>query len=80
VAVVLMLVGIGLMGILSTTVASYFVGQDLDKEQSQHDMLQAELEEARTERQSLALKLDSVQAHVAELLNRTSGEQALAKT
>jgi voltage-gated potassium channel len=70
VAVVLMLVGIGLIGVLTATVASYFVGQDLDKEQSQRDMLRAELEQARTERQSLALQLDSVQAQLAELLSR----------
>jgi voltage-gated potassium channel len=71
VAVVLMLVGIGLIGVLTATVASYFVGQDLDKEQSQREMLLAELEDARPERQNLALKLDTVQAQLAELLNRT---------
>jgi voltage-gated potassium channel len=37
VAVVLMLVGIGLIGILTAAVASYFVGQDLEKEETQRD-------------------------------------------
>jgi voltage-gated potassium channel len=71
IAVVLMLVGIGLIGTLTATVASYSVGQDLDKEQSQRDLVRAELEAARTERQNLAEKLDIMQAQLAELLKRT---------
>jgi hypothetical protein len=54
VAVVLMLMGIGLIGVLTATVASYFVGQDLEKEETQRDMLRAELEQARTERRTWA--------------------------
>jgi voltage-gated potassium channel len=68
VAVILMLVGIGLIGILTATVASYFVGQDLDRDTSQRDMLQAELEAARAERQDLAATLEIVRSQLAELL------------
>jgi voltage-gated potassium channel len=71
IAVVLMLVGIGLIGVLTATVASYFVGQDLQKEETQRDMLRSELEAARTERQNLAEKLDLLQSQLTELLNRT---------
>jgi voltage-gated potassium channel len=70
VAVVLMLVGIGLIGVLTATVASYFVGQDLNRDKTDLDMLRAELHEARTERHNLAQKLDVVQSQLAELLNR----------
>jgi voltage-gated potassium channel len=70
VAVILMLVGIGLIGILTATVASYFVGQDLNRDKADLDMLRAELEEARTERHSLAQKLDAMQGQLAELLSR----------
>jgi voltage-gated potassium channel len=35
VAVVLMLTGIGLAGVLSATVASYFVGQQADKDMTE---------------------------------------------
>jgi voltage-gated potassium channel len=70
VAVVLMLVGIGLIGILTATVASYFVGQDLDRDKTERDLMRTELEDARAERQNLALKLDTVQAQLTELLSR----------
>jgi hypothetical protein len=56
---------------LTATVVSYFVGQDLDTEKLQRDMLREELEAARAERQSLAVKLNALQSHLAELLNRT---------
>ncbi len=70
VAVVLMLVGIGLIGILTATVASYFVGQDLARDKTERDLMRTELEDARAERQNLALKLDAVQAQLTELLSR----------
>jgi voltage-gated potassium channel len=70
IAVVLMLVGIGLIGVLTATVASYFVGQDLDKAKEERQAMQAILEEARAERETLGLKLDLVQAQLAELLSR----------
>jgi voltage-gated potassium channel len=35
VAVVLMITGIGLVGVLSATVASYFVGQQADKDMTE---------------------------------------------
>jgi voltage-gated potassium channel len=71
IAVVLMLVGIGLIGVLTATVASYFVGQDLEADKGDRDMLKAELEAARADRENLALKLDTLQSQLAELLSRT---------
>ena len=70
VAVVLMIVGISLIGILTATVASYFVGQDLDRDKTDRAMLKAELEQSRADRENLSLKLDVLQAQLAELLNR----------
>ena len=70
VAVVLMLVGIGFIGVLTATVASYFVSQDIGGDKAERDLMRAELEQARAERQNLALKLDSVQAQLSELLSR----------
>ena len=70
VAVVLMLVGIGLIGVLTATVVSYFVEQDKDRDSIDRGVMRAELEEARAERQNLAAKLDAVQAQLAELLTR----------
>ena len=70
VAVVLMIVGISLIGILTATVASYFVGQDLDRDKTDRAMLKAELEQSRADRENLSLKLDMLQAQLAELLNR----------
>jgi voltage-gated potassium channel len=71
IAVVLMVVGISLIGVLTATVASYFVGQDLDKAGTEREQMRAELREARAERQNLASKLDTVQAQLAELLSRS---------
>ena len=42
-AVFLMLAGIGLLGVLTATFASYFVGQDLDKTQAEREELRLEL-------------------------------------
>jgi len=70
VAVVLMIVGISLIGVLTATVASYFVGQDLDRDKTDRAMLKAELEQSRADRENLSLKLDVLQAQLAELLNR----------
>ena len=52
VAVVLMLVGISLIGVLTATVASYFVGQDLDHDRTERDLMRTELEDARAERRT----------------------------
>jgi voltage-gated potassium channel len=71
IAVVLMLVGIGLIGILTATVASYFVGQDLSRDNTERDLMRTELEAARSERQNLTDKLDAMQAQLSELLSRT---------
>jgi voltage-gated potassium channel len=71
VAVVLMLVGIGLIAVLTGAVASYFVGQDLGKATAEREQMRAELEAARIERQNLAVKLDVMQSQLAELLSRT---------
>jgi len=70
VAVVLMIVGISLIGVLTATVASYFVGQDLDRDKADRAMLKAELEQSRADRENLSLKLDVLQAQLADLLNR----------
>lgn len=60
VAVVLMLAGIGLIGVLSASIASYFVGEDTDKTADELKELRQELAEARVERDQLAAKLDRV--------------------
>jgi voltage-gated potassium channel len=52
VAAVLMIVGIGLIGILTATVASYFVGQDLDRDKTDRAMLKAEPEQSRADRKT----------------------------
>jgi voltage-gated potassium channel len=70
VAVILMMVGISLIGVLTATVASYFVGQDLDRDKADRAMLKTELEQSRADRENLSLKLDVLQAQLAELLNR----------
>jgi hypothetical protein len=62
--------GISLIGTLTATVASYFVGQDLDRDKTDRAMLTAELEQSRADRENLSLKLDLLQAQLAELLNR----------
>ena len=55
---------------LTATVASYFVGQDLDRAKTDRAMLKAKLEQSRADRENLSLKLDVLQAQLAELLNR----------
>ncbi len=70
-AVFLMLAGIGLLGVLTATFASYFVGQDLDKNKSDQDDLRQELATAKADRDRLATKLDLLSAQVDELLRRT---------
>jgi voltage-gated potassium channel len=71
VAVFLMLTGIGLLGVLTATFASYFVGQDLDKTQAEREELRQELATAKAERDSMATKLDLLSAQMDELLRRT---------
>lgn len=71
-AVFLMLAGIGLLGVLTATFASYFVGQDLDKAKAERGELRQELEEARLDRDRLETKLDALSAQMGELLRRTS--------
>jgi voltage-gated potassium channel len=72
VAVFLMLVGIGLIGVLTATFASYFVGQDLDKAKDEREAIRRELEAAQADRDRLASKLDLISAQMDELLRRTS--------
>ncbi len=67
-----MLAGIGLLGVLTATFASYFVGQDLDKAKAERGELRQELEEARLDRDRLETKLDALSAQMGELLRRTS--------
>jgi len=83
VAVFLMLAGIGLIGILSATVASYFVGQNLaahnagqeagkveaeQEEQENQEKLRQEVAIARAERDELAAKLDRLSEQMDRLL------------
>jgi voltage-gated potassium channel len=70
-AVFLMLTGIGLLGVLTATFASYFVGQDLDKTQAEREELRQELAAARSERDRLSTKLDLLSAQMDEFLRRT---------
>lgn len=70
VAVVLMLAGIGLIGVLSASIASYFVGEDTDKTADELKELRQELAEARVERDQLAAKLDRVSEQMDEILRR----------
>jgi voltage-gated potassium channel len=71
-AVFLMLAGIGLLGVLTATFASYFVGQDLDKTQSEREEFRQELALAKADRDWLSAKLDLLSAQMGELLRRTS--------
>jgi voltage-gated potassium channel len=71
-AVFLMLAGIGLLGVLTATFASYFVGQDLDETKAEQEGLRQELEAARVDRDRMANKLDTLSAQMDELLRRTS--------
>jgi voltage-gated potassium channel len=70
-AVLLMLAGIGLIGVLTATVASYFVGQDLDKAKDEREAIRTELEAARVERDRLAAKFDRLSSQMDELLRRS---------
>lgn len=72
VAVVLMLAGIGLIGVLSATIASYFVGQDTDKTQDEREELRQELAKSREERDQLAVKLDRLSEQMDEVLRRSA--------
>ena len=64
----MMIVGIGLIGVLTATVASYFVGQDLDKAQSERELMKAELQAAREEREMLARRLDEMHSMLTRAL------------
>jgi voltage-gated potassium channel len=66
VTVFLMLVGIGLIGVLTATVASYFVGQNEDQAKAERDELRQQLEAARVERDGLAAKLDRLSEQIGE--------------
>jgi voltage-gated potassium channel len=72
VAIFLMLVGIGLIGVLTATVASYFVGQNEHKAMAELDQVFQQLETAKDERDHLAAKLDRLSAQMDELLNRST--------
>ena len=76
VAVFLMMAGIGLLGVLTATVASYFVGQDIDKTQIERDEWLKELAAAKAERDGLADRLDRLSAQMEELLRRAAADPA----
>lgn len=73
VAVVMMIFGVGLIGVLTATVASYFVGQDLGKAQTERDQMQAELRAARSEREMLTQRLDEMHGLLLNALGTASG-------
>jgi len=68
VAVLLMLAGIGLIGVLTATVASYFVGEKAAKADAEREQLREELAEARAERDQLAGKLDQLSGQMDQVL------------
>jgi voltage-gated potassium channel len=72
VAVFLMLTGIGLIGVLTATFASYFVGQGVDKSDAEREELRQELVAARVERDRMAARLDRLSEQMDELLRRSS--------
>ena len=74
IAVAMMIVGIGLIGVLTATVASYFVGQDLDKAQTEREVVMAELSAARDERERLVQRLDEMHLLLTEALDRPVGD------
>jgi voltage-gated potassium channel len=74
IAVFLMLTGIGLIGVLTATFASYFVGQDADKSQAEREELRQELAAAKVDRDRMAATLDRLSGQMDELLRRSSGD------
>jgi voltage-gated potassium channel len=77
IAVFLMLTGIGLIGVLTATFASYFVGQEVDKSQAERDELRQELPAAKMDRDRFAATLDRLSGQMDELLRRSSGHNLL---
>jgi voltage-gated potassium channel len=67
VAVVMMVVGVALIGILTATIASFFVGQDLDSAKSERNEIKEELQAARDEREHLNRRLDEITRLLSEL-------------
>jgi hypothetical protein len=75
-----MLAGIGLIGVLTATFASYFVGQDADKAKAEQEELRQELVAARVDRDRLERKLDRLSQQMEQMLrgsSRPSAEPAL---
>jgi voltage-gated potassium channel len=73
IAVFLVLAGIGRIGVLTATFASYFVGQEVDKSQAEREELRQELATAKVDRDRMATKLDQLSAQMDDLLRRSSG-------
>jgi voltage-gated potassium channel len=72
IAVFLMLTGIGLIGVLTATFASYFVGQGVEKSDAERKELRQELAAARVDRDRMAAKLDRLSEQMDELLRGSS--------
>jgi voltage-gated potassium channel len=68
IAVFLMLAGIGLIGIPTATVASYFVGQNTEKTRAEREEMRQELAEASAERDQLTAKLDQLSEQMDQIL------------
>lgn len=60
--------GIALIGLLTATVASYFVGQHADTTNVEREKLREELAKSRDERDQLLAKLEPLSAQMDELL------------
>jgi voltage-gated potassium channel len=73
IAAFLMLTGIGLLGVLTATFVSYFVGQEVDKSQAEREELRQELAAAKVQRDRFAATLDRLSGRMDELLRRSSG-------
>lgn len=80
VAVVVMLVGIGFIGVLTATVASYFVGQDLDEAKEERSRMQADLQAAQEERDALSARLDAMHSMLTRLVDTTPAAQVIQQT
>jgi voltage-gated potassium channel len=74
VAVFLMVFGIGLIGILTATVASYFVGQDLDEAKNERTQIREELAAARAERDHLQGRVEEMHGLLLAMADATGAK------
>lgn len=77
VAIVLMITGIGLVGVLTATLASYFLEQGVDRAKDQQVKIQEELRLIRAERKQIIEQLNRLEAALARLF---PGDEGRAKS